>query len=119
MEIIPSYLINTYLEKSFKFHSNLDIPANKTKRFPIYYKQIFKRCSENLLSVNRLFHLKFFGIINASKETTKAYDFKMSRKDTNYVGQLFKFYGKDELGKELKNEFNLHGQLQFIYNQIV
>ena len=43
----------------------------------------------------------------------------MSRKDANYVGQLFKFYGKDELGKELKNEFNLHGQLQFIYNQIV
>ena len=42
-KIIPSDLVNTYLEKNFKFHSNLCIPANKIKRFPIYYKQIFKR----------------------------------------------------------------------------
>ena len=49
-KIIPSHLINTYLGKNFKFHSNLCIPANKIKRFPIYYKQIFKRWSENLSS---------------------------------------------------------------------
>ena len=42
-KIIPSHLINTYLEKNLKFHSNLCIQANKIKRFPIYYKQIFKR----------------------------------------------------------------------------
>ena len=49
-KIIPSHLIDTYLGKNFKFHSNLCIPANKIKRFPIYYKQIFKRWSENLSS---------------------------------------------------------------------
>ena len=49
-EIIPSYLIDTFLWKIFKFHSNLAIPDNKIKYFPINYKQIFKRWSENLSS---------------------------------------------------------------------
>ena len=43
----------------------------------------------------------------------------MSRKDINYVGQLFKCDGKPKLREELKNEFNLQDQLQFIYNQII
>ena len=43
----------------------------------------------------------------------------MSRKDINYVGQIFKFYRKTKLLEELKNEFNLHAQLQFIFNQII
>ena len=43
----------------------------------------------------------------------------MSRKDINYVGQLFKCGGKPKLREELKNEFNLQRQLQFIYNQII
>ena len=41
-KIMLSYLIDTYLWKSFKFHSNLNIPANKIKCFPISYKQIIK-----------------------------------------------------------------------------
>ena len=43
----------------------------------------------------------------------------MSRKGINYVGQLFKCNGKPKLWEELKNEFNLQGQLQFIYNRII
>ena len=43
----------------------------------------------------------------------------MSQKDIYYVGQLFKFNDKPELLEELKNEFNLQGQLQFIYSQII
>ena len=43
----------------------------------------------------------------------------MSRKDINYVEQLFKCDGKPKLWEELKNEFNLQGQLQFIYNQTI
>ena len=42
-KIIPSHVTDTYLGKSLEFHSNLCIPTNKIKRFPIYYKQIFKR----------------------------------------------------------------------------
>ena len=49
-KIIPSYLIDTYFGKIFKFHSNLGILAKKIKRFLKYYKQIFKRWSENLPS---------------------------------------------------------------------
>ena len=37
-KIISSYLIDTYLEENFKFHSNLSIPANEIKRFSIHYK---------------------------------------------------------------------------------
>ena len=43
----------------------------------------------------------------------------MSRKDINYVGQLFKYNGKPKLWEELKNEFNLQGKLQFTYNQMI
>ena len=43
----------------------------------------------------------------------------MSRKYINYVGQLFKCDGKPKLWEELKNEFHLRDQLQFIYNQIM
>ena len=44
---------------------------------------------------------------------------KMSRNDVNYAGQLSKCNGKPKLWGELKNQFNLLGQLQFIYNQII
>ena len=37
-------------------------------------------------------------------------NFKMSRIDINYVGQLFKFNSKPKLWEELKKEFNLQGQ---------
>ena len=49
-KIIPSYLTDTCLGINFMFHSNLGKPANKIKRFPMYYKQIFKRWSEYLSS---------------------------------------------------------------------
>ena len=43
----------------------------------------------------------------------------MSRKDKNYVGQLFKYDGKPKLWEELKDEFNLQYQLQFSFKQII
>ena len=69
----------------------------------------------HLLVSHRLLHLKLSGTI----DNKTLYNFKMSRKDINYVGQLFKCDGKPKLWEELKNEFNLQGQLQFIYNQII
>ena len=122
-KIIPSYLIDTYLGKNFKFHSNLSIPANKIKRFPIYCKQILKRWSENLSSSPSLPSAIASQVIWYNKcikvDNKTLYNFKISRKDINYVGQLFKCDGKPKLWEELKNEFNLQGQLQFIYNQII
>ena len=114
-KVIP-HLIDTYLGKNFKFHPNFGTPANKTKRIPIYYKQIFKRRSENYLHF-----LTYLGYcVSCIKVDNKTiYDFKISRKDINYIGQLFKCIGKPKLWEELKNEFNLQGQLQFIYNQVI
>ena len=42
-KITLSCLIDNCLRKNVKFHSNLNILANKMTGFPIYYKQIFKR----------------------------------------------------------------------------
>ena len=43
----------------------------------------------------------------------------MSRKNINYVGQLLKCNDKPKLWEKLKNGFDLQGQLQFIYNQVI
>ena len=122
-KIIPFCLIDTYLEKNFKFHSNIGIPANKIKSLPIYYTQIFKRCSENLPSFPNLPSAIASQVISYNKctkvDNKTIYTFKMSRKDINYVGQLFKCNGKRKLWEELKNEFSLQGQLQSMYNRII
>ena len=116
-KIIPSHLINTYLRKNFK------LPANKIKHFPIYYNQIFKRWSENLSSSPSIPPAIASQIIWYNKcikvDNKTLHNFKISRKDINYVGQLFKCDGKPKLWEELKNEFNLQDQLQFTYNQIM
>ena len=120
---IPSYLIDTYLWKKFKFHLNLGIQNYKIKRFPIYSKQIHKRWSENLSSSPGLpsviasqviWYYKYIKVDNKI-----LHNFKTSRKDVNYVGQLFKYDRKPKLWRESKNRFNLQDQLQFIYNQMI
>ena len=124
-KIIPSYLCDTYLVKNFNFRSNLGIPANKTKRFLIYYKQINRDGvkSQNLPSLSNLLSAISCQVIWYSKcikvDNKTMYNFEILRKHINYVGQLFKCNGKPKLWEELKNEFNLQGQLQFIYNQII
>ena len=40
----------------------------------------------------------------------------MSQRNINYVGQFFKCDGEPKIWEGLKNEFNLHGQLQAKYN---
>ena len=43
----------------------------------------------------------------------------MSLKYINYFEQLFKFSDKPKLPEELKSEFKLQNQLQFICDQII
>ena len=89
----------------------------------MYYKQIFKKWSENLFSFPNLPSAIASQVIWYNKcikvDNRTIYDFKMSRKDTNYVGQLVKCNGKPKLQEELKNKSNILGQLQFINNQII
>ena len=47
------------------------------------------------------------------------YNFKMSRKDINYVGEISKCNGKPKLWEELKNEFYLQSQLRSMYIKII
>ena len=81
------------------------MPANKIKCLPIYYKQIFKRWSENLSSSPSLPSAIASQVIWYNKcikvDNKTLYNFKISRKDINYVGQLFKGDGKP--WEELKN----------------
>ena len=94
------------------------MPDNKIKRFPIYYEQIFKRRTENLSSSPSLLTAIASQVIWYNRcvkvDNKTLYNFKISRKDVNYVGQLFKYNGKPKLWEELKNEFHLQDQLQFI-----
>ena len=80
--ITPSYLIVAYLRKCFKFHSNLGIPDNKIKRFPIHHKQIFTRWSENLSSFPNLSSAIGFQFIWYNKcikvDNKTIYNFRMS-----------------------------------------
>ena len=91
------------------------MPANKIKRFPMCYKEIFKKWSENLFSFPNLPSAIASQVIWYNKcikvDNRTIYNFKMSRKDTNYVGQLVKC--------NCKPKFNILGQLQFINNQII
>ena len=96
-KIIPSYLIDTYLGKNFKFHSNRCIPANKIKRFSIYYKQIFKGWSENLSSSPSLPSAIASQVIWHNK--CIKVDRYILLKDINYIGQLFKYDVKPKLEK--------------------
>ena len=97
--------------------------TNKIKRFPIDYKKIFERWTENLFSFPNLSPAIASQVIWYNKcikvDNKTIYNFNMSRKEINYVGQLYKCNGKPRLWEELKDEFNLQGQLQFIYNQII
>ena len=45
--------------------------------------------------------------------------FKMSRKDINFFGQLFKLNSTPKLWKEWENEIKLQDKIQSIYNQII
>ena len=105
-KIIASYLFDTYLWKDFKFHTNLGKPASKIKCFPIYYMQIFRKWSENLSSFPNLPAAIVSQVILFNKcvkvDNKSTYSFKMSRKDINYVGQLFKC-GKPKQWDKLKN----------------
>ena len=60
----------------------------------MYYKQIFKRSSENLSSFPDLpsaISSQFISHNKSIKVDNKTiYNFTMSRKDINYLGQLFK-----------------------------
>ena len=93
--MIPSYLIDTYLGKNVKFLSNLATPGNKIKRFPICYKKIIKRWSENLSSSPSLpyaiasqviWYNKYIKIDN--KTLYNLYNYKISRKDKSFVVQF-------------------------------
>ena len=41
-KVIHLFLINTYLGKIFKFHSNLEILYHKVKQFANYYQKSLK-----------------------------------------------------------------------------
>ena len=105
----------TLISETFKFHSNFSIPANKIKHFPIYYKQILKRWSKNLSSSPSLpraiaSHVIWYNkCIKVDNETS--YNFKISGKDMNYVGQLFKCNGKPKLWEELKKKIYFAGPI--------
>ena len=48
--MIPLYLIQKYLWKSFKFHSNLDLRETLLRKFPKYYHEMLYKWEKFLSS---------------------------------------------------------------------
>ena len=49
-KVIPRYLIQKYLCKNFKFHSNLDLRKSRLRKFPKYYQKMLYKWGKFLSS---------------------------------------------------------------------
>ena len=122
-KIIPLYLFRQYLEKNFKFHSNLQVSHSILRKFPKFYKEIFIRRCKHLASPATLpstvacqfiWYNKYIQIDNKS-----IYLHNFSNRNLNFVGQLFDTDGKLKPWESVKQQFFLKSNMQFQYRQII
>ena len=122
-KVIPLHLIKTYLGDTFRFHSNLEIPVNKIKTFPIFYKQIFRNWSTKLsaqptlpstIASQVLWYNKYIKVDNKS-----IYNCYISKKKINYIAQFFGSAGNLKTWEVLKEEYQLNENKKFAFIQII
>ena len=122
-KVIPLQLIKTYLGDTFRFHYNLEIPVNKIKTFPIFYKQIFRNWSTNLsaqptlpstIASQVLWYNKYIKVDNES-----IYNCYISKKKINYIAQFFGSAGNLKTWEVLKEEYQLNENKKFAFIQII
>ena len=122
-KVIPLHLIKTYLGDTFRFHSNLEIPVNKIKTFPIFYKQIFRKWSTNLsaqptmpstIASQVLWYNKYIKVDNK-----RIYNCYISKKKINYIAQFFGRAGNLKMWEVLKEEYQLNENKKFAFIQII
>ena len=98
-KLIPLYLIRQYLGKNFKFHSNLEVNFSILCKFLKFYKEIFIRWGRNLFSSPAILPstvaCQFIGYNKHIQSGNKSiYLYNFSKRNLNFVGQLFDTDGK-------------------------
>ena len=109
LKVIPLYLIQKYLCKIFKFHSNLDLRKSCLRKFPIYYQEMLYKWGKFLFSSPNLPSAIISQFIWFNKKIqiykTRVFFSSLSDKGLNFVGQLFNWDGKFKTCEFLKDEF--------------
>ena len=91
-KVIPLYLIQKYLCKNFKFHSNLDLRKTLLRKFPKYYQEMLYKWGTFLSSPNLPpYIISQFIWFNKKIQIDKMHAFFSS---LYFVGQLFDRDGK-------------------------
>ena len=105
-EVIPLYLIRQYLEKTFKFHSNLEVSHSILCKFPKFYKDIFIGWGKHLSSPATLPSTVARQFIWYNKHiqigNKNIYLYNFSNVNLNFVGQPFDTDGESKSWRCIK-----------------
>ena len=122
-KVIPLALINKYLGKSFKFHSQLKLDKSSLSKFPNYYKEMFRRWAKLFTSPVTVPSTIVSKCLWFNKEIQVGnkcvYFSKFAEKDINFLGQYFDSAGKLKSWEIFKEEYNLIEARRFQWLQII
>ena len=116
-KIIPLALIEKFLGKGFKFHSNMKIENKYIRNFPKYYQKIIIAWYKNFSSLVDLpsailsQYLWFNSKILIDNKSVKIVCF--SDNNINFVKHAFTSSGKLKNWENFKEEFNLQEKHKF------
>jgi len=121
-KIIPLTLIEKFLGKDFKFHSNVKIENKYIRNFPKYYQEMINAWSKNFSSLANLpsailsQYLWFNSKILVDNKSFKFACF--SDNNINFVKNVFTSSGKLKKWGNFKEEFNLQEKHKFKWLQL-
>ena len=113
-KVIPLYLIQKYLCKTSKFHSNLDLRKSRLRKFTKYYREMLFKWGEFLSSSPDLPSAIISQFISFA-----CFFSSFSDKGLNFVWQLFDRDGKFKTCGCLKDDFSLTNTEEFKLFQII
>ena len=122
-KIVPLFIIEKYLGKYFKFHSNLQIRRNLICKFPTYYQNVINNWSKNLSNEANVpstilsQFLWFNRQIQIGGATIYFSDF--SNKYINFVRDLFHLEGGLKRWEFIQEEYHLPNNAKFKWMQLV
>ena len=122
-KVIPLALINKYLGKNFKFHSQLKLDKSYLSKFPNYYKEMFLRWAKLFTSPVTVPSTIVSQCLWFNKEIQVGnkciYFSKFAEKDINFLSQYLNSAAKLKSWEIFKEEYNLTEACRFQWLQII
>ena len=122
-KVIPSHLINKYLGKDFKFHSNLSFKKSSLNYFPCFYREIFAKWSNSLSSTanfaSAISSQYLWYNSNIKIDHKPVYLKEFSEKNINFVSQLFNEIGRLKPWVDIKTCYSLSSVHYFKWVQLI